>query len=246
MKRANITKSRIHQWLKDNPRAWRTATVADVARLTGLSWRSVNLYLDICIAEHEGGGLPSEYEKQRREANPVRRKRIKDRAKVCELHSKGTPIKDIMFHTGLSYDTVRAILWEHANNDDKPMSKEQQKAETLLLLEWVKRNPIDWVLYTTDQIAKKAKVSRRIVSDRLTYVVSKVHNLSTGAAERIRMLQDSIIDKTRAYIVEHLEQEYSIDIIAKHYGLHPWNVRAIEHSLKEEETTNIRRDNGKT
>lgn len=239
MKRSKNTKRRIHEWLKDNPGAWRTATVADVARLTGLSWRSVNLYLDICIAEHEGGGLPSEYKKQRREANPVRRKRIKDREKVCELHSKGTPIKDIMFHTGLSYDTVRAILWEHANDDDKPMSKEQQKAETQLLLEWVKRNPIGWVVYTTDQIAKKAKVSRTVVSYRLGYVVGKVHNLCPGAAYLIRMLQSTVNDARRAVIIVNLERGHSIDIIAKHHGLHPWNVRAVKHSLKEEETTDV-------
>lgn len=124
MARPNTAKQKIHEWLDKNPKGWLTANKADVARQTGLSRKSVNAYLTVCVAEREGG-LPSEYDQMRRDADPVVQKRIALRAKVRDLCEKDTPISDIIFHTGASYDTIMKIVREDGNNDDNPEPQEE-------------------------------------------------------------------------------------------------------------------------
>ena len=124
MARPNTAKQKIHEWLDKNPKGWLTANKADVARQTGLSRKSVNAYLTVCVAEREGG-LPSEYEQRRRDADPVVQKRIALRAKVRDLWEKETPISDIIFYTGISRDTIMKIIREHPKHDDNPEPQEE-------------------------------------------------------------------------------------------------------------------------
>lgn len=101
------------------------------------------------------------------------------------------------------------------------------------LREWLENNPTGWLLHTPDEIAEQIGASRSSVYYSIDRLLTEIYGASPEAFRRIRLLQSTVTDSTKAKIAEHLKAGIDVFETAKYFGLHPWNVHVVECSLNQ-------------